>query len=57
MRYLNRLRLQRAQSLLRASSASISSIAADCGFQSQAYFNRVFKQAFAHSPGAFRQQR
>lgn len=55
MRYLNRLRMQRAQGLLRGSDDSIGNIARRCGFQSQAYFNRVFKQAFGRTPGAFRQ--
>ena len=54
MRYLTRLRLQEAQALLRHSGHSVGQIADACGFQSQAYFNRVFKRAFGVSPGAYR---
>lgn len=54
MRYLTRLRLQRAQHLLQSTSFSVGRIADSCGFQSQAYFNRVFKRAFGQSPGAYR---
>ena len=54
MRYLTRLRLQEAQALLRHSKHSVGHIADTCGFQSQAYFNRVFKRAFGVSPGAYR---
>ncbi len=55
MRYVTRLRLQRAQSLLRESDDSMAQIADACGFASQAYFNRVFKKSFGQSPGAYRQ--
>ena len=54
MRYLTRLRLQLAQSLLRQPEMSIARIASECGFQSQAYFNRVFKRAFAQAPSQYR---
>lgn len=55
MRYLTRLRLQRAQSLLRYSQDSMKQISDLCGFQSQAYFNRVFKRGFGVSPTTYRQ--
>ena len=54
MRYLNRLRLQRAHELLRSSNDGLGQIAIRCGFQSQAYFNRVFKKAFGETPGRLR---
>jgi AraC family L-rhamnose operon regulatory protein RhaS len=42
--YLNRLRIGKAQELLRHTRQSITEIAFACGFQSSQYFARTFKQ-------------
>ena len=42
--YLNRLRIRKAQELLRETRQSITEIAFACGFQSSQYFARTFKQ-------------
>ena len=41
--YLNRLRIRKAQELLRETGQSITEIAFACGFQSSQYFARTFK--------------
>ena len=41
--YLNRLRIGKAQGLLRHTRQSITEIAFACGFQSSQYFSRTFK--------------
>lgn len=56
MRYLSRLRLQQAQILLTQKELSIAEISEHCGFESQSYFNRVFKKAFAISPSIYRKR-
>jgi YesN/AraC family two-component response regulator len=52
--YLNRLRINKAQSLLSESSMSISEIALECGYESLRNFNRVFKQYSLITPTEFR---
>jgi AraC family transcriptional regulator len=54
-RYLLGLRLQRAKQLL-AGSDPLASIAAQCGFSSQAHFGNRFREAFGLSPGQWRAQ-
>ncbi len=41
--YLNRLRIRKAQELLRRTEQSVTEIAFACGFQSSQYFARTFK--------------
>ena len=41
--YLNRVRIRKAQELLRETKQSITEIAFACGFQSSQYFARTFK--------------
>jgi AraC-like DNA-binding protein len=52
--YVCRCRVEKAKELLAASSARISDIAFDCGFQSIPYFNRTFKRYTGVSPRAWR---
>ncbi len=52
--YLNKIRTERAKSLLEISDLSILNIAFECGFDSVSYFNRVFKQAFGMTPSEYR---
>ena len=53
--YLNRYRIQKAKELLLLTDESITSIAADVGFEDVGYFGRVFREITGCSPRAFRQ--
>jgi non-specific serine/threonine protein kinase len=53
-RIIRRIRLNRAMELLKSSSANISQIAMDCGFNSISYFIKCFREEFGHPPGKFR---
>lgn len=50
------LRLEHAATLLAAGSATVTEIAYRCGFSSQSYFTRCFRDAHGLSPRTFRQQ-
>lgn len=52
---LNRLRILKAQELLRRSPASIAEVAAQVGFDDPAYFSRMFRRRTGQSPQAYRQ--
>jgi CheY-like chemotaxis protein len=52
---LTRLRLQKAKELLRATGNSITSVAAQTGFDDSAYFSRVFRKHIDMSPQEYRQ--
>ena len=54
--YLNRYRIQKAKQLLLLTDDSITSIAADVGYEEVGYFGRVFREIAGCSPRAFRQQ-
>ncbi|HEY3376465.1 MAG TPA: helix-turn-helix domain-containing protein [Armatimonadota bacterium] len=54
--YVNRRRVERAQSLLWQSSASLAEIAQAVGFHDVFYFSRMFKKIAQVSPGQFRRQ-
>ena len=51
--YINEKRVERAQNLLLSSQLSFSAIAAKVGFNSQAYFSRVFKSRCGITPREF----
>ena len=53
-RYLTRLRLQRAHTLLRVTERRVMDIAADCGFESIGSFTTLFRRTFGVSPAAIR---
>jgi AraC family transcriptional regulator len=53
-RYLGRLRLERAKTLLARRENSLAEIAAVCRFSSQANFTRAFQRATGTTPGAYR---
>lgn len=57
MQYLSRWRMQLAAHALVEPNASISTIAADVGYQSEAAFNRAFKKVVGVPPGAWRRNR
>ena len=52
--YLKRLRLEKAQSLLKDSDSSLSEIAEALGFQNAFAFSHFFKKAMGCSPAQFR---
>jgi AraC family transcriptional regulator len=52
--HVMRLRLQRAQRLLRETSRSIAQVAFDCGFAHQGHLTRVFTRMAGITPAAFR---
>ena len=54
MRYVWEHRVQRAQCMLRNSTASLAHIAADCGFRSQSHFTTRFKLITGVTPAVFR---
>ena len=56
MQYLASWRMQVAASLLRDTRATVASVAADVGYESEAAFARAFKRIVGQSPGAWRRQ-
>ena len=54
MQMLRDLRLQRAQHLLESTDETVEVIAEFCGFESGAYFSRVFRQHLGQTPGSHR---
>jgi signal transduction histidine kinase/DNA-binding LacI/PurR family transcriptional regulator/AraC-like DNA-binding protein len=54
--YLNRFRIQKAKELLLLTDESITTIAAEVGYEDVGYFGRVFREIAGCSPRAFRQQ-
>ncbi len=54
MRYLQRLRIEKAMTLLSTTSIPAYQIAAQVGFEDPFYFSRAFKRASGYSPRAFR---
>jgi AraC-like DNA-binding protein len=57
MQYLTQWRMQIAANLLTRSSAKLSWIAAEVGYESEAAFSRAFKKATGTAPGAWRDAR
>ena len=53
-RYLTRLRLERARTLLRAGDRDVTDVATECGFESAGSFTTLFKRTFGVTPGAIR---
>jgi len=56
MAYLTRWRLQLGAEMLASTSYSVSQIAAEVGYESEAAFNRAFKREFTVPPARFRSQ-
>ncbi|WP_438350758.1 helix-turn-helix domain-containing protein [Paenibacillus sp. FA6] len=55
--YLQRLRLERACTLLNQTSLSITEISYECGFNDSNYFTRQFKKTYDMSPKSFRNKK
>lgn len=56
LEYINRYRVEQASLLLQHSDASVSQIAAQCGYTSDASFIRVFRQYRGITPGKYREE-
>jgi len=54
MRYLTRLRLQRAAAILRTETATLEQVTQVVGFAKQPTLSRAFKQQYGVTPGAYR---
>ena len=52
-KYLNRLRVEHARTLLRQEGRSVAFVSDACGFSSGNYFARVFRQFTGMSPGEY----
>ncbi len=56
VRYYLEIRLDRARSMVTQTEMSIMEIAVACGFTSQEYFARVYKERFSLTPSEDRQE-
>lgn len=54
VKYLGRIRLQKAKELLRDPYITLVDVSERCGFSDPAYFSNVFKKEFGVSPSNFR---
>jgi len=54
--YLNRLRVEKASSMLINTNFPISGVAANCGFEDQSWFSKIFKNYTGLTPGKYREQ-
>ena len=57
MQYLSQWRMQVAATILAQSSAKVSSVGTEVGYDSEAAFSRAFKKATGLAPGAWRETR
>ena len=55
-KYLNRLRVEKASELLLNTDMTLSEIAANCCFEDQSWFSKIFKAFTGISPGKYRNQ-
>jgi len=54
--YLNRLRVEKAASMLLATDIPISEVASACGFEDQSWFSKIFRNNTGLTPGKYREQ-
>jgi AraC-like DNA-binding protein/ligand-binding sensor protein len=54
--YLNRLRVEKATTMLAETNMALSEIAAACGFEDQSWFSKIFKGYTGLSPGKYREK-
>ena len=54
--YINRLRVERAQELLKDPRRSLAEIAVQVGFYDQSHFGKVFRQVSGYTPALFRKK-
>ena len=50
---LNEIRIRHAKNMLKSGVFTLREVAAECGFQNEYYFGRVFKQITGTSPGKY----
>ncbi|MDR0456369.1 MAG: helix-turn-helix domain-containing protein [Treponema sp.] len=53
--YLNRLRVEKASSMLRETEFPINEISAACGFEDQSWFSKIFRHYTGYSPCKYRE--
>ena len=53
--YINRLRVEKASTLLSETGNPIKTIASLCGFQDQSWFSKIFKNLTGITPGKYRE--
>ena len=54
--YLNRMRVEKAASMLITTDLPISDVAAACGFEDQSWFSKIFRNNTGLTPGKYREQ-
>ena len=54
--YLNRVRIEKSKELLANDNLRLIEVALQCGFESQSYFNRIFKQNCGLTPQQYRKK-
>ena len=54
---IRRLRLERAAHLFQQQTGTVSEIAYACGFESPAYFTKLFRKRFGMPPNHYRKQK
>jgi YesN/AraC family two-component response regulator len=54
--YLNRLRVEKAASMLIETDLSLGELSGSCGFEDQSWFSKIFKYYAGISPGKFREK-
>ena len=55
--YINRIRVEKAKTLILDDSISIADVGGMCGFNDQSYFTKVFKSQTGVSPKKYRERR
>ena len=55
--YQRRLRMSKAESLLRKRNVALADVALQCGFSNQSHFSRSFRCAFGITPSLYRAER
>ena len=53
--YLNRLRVEKAATMLITTDLSINEIAVSCGFEDQSWFSKIFRNNTGYTPGKYRE--
>jgi AraC-like DNA-binding protein/ligand-binding sensor protein len=54
--YLNRLRVEKATTMLAETALTLNEIASACGFEDQSWFSKIFKSFTGLSPGKYREK-
>jgi AraC-like DNA-binding protein/ligand-binding sensor protein len=54
--YLNRMRVEKAASMLLTTDMPISGVASACGFEDQSWFSKIFRNNTGLTPGKYREQ-